>query len=130
VDFGLARTESMAATRTGLLLGTPQYMAPELLAGSPPHAGSDCYALGAMLFELLSSRLPFDTSNMGELLRRAARETAPDLRQIRPQTPPALAELVAELLATRPAERLASASRVAGRLRSLRLGWPGGVMSR
>lgn len=130
VDFGLARTEDAAATRTGLLLGTPQYMAPELLAGARPDVRSDCYALGVMLFELLTGRLPFETTNMGELLRRAARDTAPDLREHKPQTPEALAQLVAELLATQPGQRLADASRVAGRLRSVRLAWPGGAMSR
>lgn len=130
VDFGLARTEDAAATRTGLMLGTPHYMAPELLAGGRPDARSDCYALGVMLFELLSSRLPFETTNMGELLRRVARDTAPDLREFKPQAPAALAELVAELLTTQPGQRLADASRAAGRLRSLRLAWPGGAMSR
>ncbi len=130
VDFGLARTEDTAATRTGLVLGTPQYMAPEILAGAVPDTRSDCYALGVMLFELLTGRLPFDTTNMGELLRRAARDPAPDLREHRPQLPEALAGLVAELLATEPGQRLTEASRVAGRLRSLCLGWPGGAMSR
>ncbi len=130
VDFGLARSDDAAATRTGLMLGTPQYMAPELLAGGRPSEGSDFYALGVVLFELLSGRLPFETSNMGELLRRAAHEPAPDLRSIQPRTPDALAELLAGLLATRPAQRLADGAQIAGRLRSLRLAWPGGAMSR
>ncbi len=130
VDFGLARSDDATATRTGLMLGTPQYMAPELLAGARPDERSDFYALGVILFELLSARLPFDTSNLGELLKRAAQDPAPDLRSLKPHTPDALAELLAELLATRPAQRLADGSRVAGRLRSLRLAWPGGAMSR
>lgn len=130
VDFGLARSDDSAATRTGLMLGTPQYMAPELLAGGRPDERSDFYALGVMLFELFTGRLPFDTSSMAELLKRAARDPAPDLRSLKPHTPDALAELLAELLATQPARRLADGSRIAGRLRSLRLAWPGGAMSR
>lgn len=130
VDFGLARTEDAAITRTGLFLGTPQYMAPEILAGARPDVRSDCYAFGVMLFELLTGRLPFETTNMGELLRRAAHDPAPDLREHKPQAPEALAQLLAELLATQPTQRLADASRVAGRLRSVRLGWLGGAMSR
>ncbi len=130
VDFGLARTDDAAATRTGLMLGTPQYMAPELLAGDRPAPRSDYYALGVILFELLTARLPFETTNMGELLRRAARDPAPDLRQFKPHTPDDLAELLAEMLATQPGQRLADGSRIAGRLRSLRLAWPGGAMSR
>lgn len=128
-DFGLARTEDAAATRTGLLLGTPQYMAPELLAGERPDARSDFYALGVVLFELVSGQLPFQSSNMGDLLRRVAREPAPDLRSVKPHCPDELASLLAELLATRPDQRLADGARVAGRLRSLRLAWPGGAIS-
>lgn len=124
-DFGLARTDDASATRTGMLLGTPQYMAPELLAGEPADARSDFYALGVMLFELLSGRLPFEAANMGELLRRVARESAPDLRSVKPHTPDALATLLAAMLATSPARRLAEGSSIAGQLRSLRLAWPG-----
>ncbi len=130
VDFGLASTTDGAITGTGLFLGTPQYMAPEILAGARPDARSDCYALGVTLFELLTGRLPFETTNMGELLRRAARDPAPDLREHRPQLPPALADLVADMLATQPGRRLASAAQVAARLRGLQQGWPGGAMSR
>lgn len=124
-DFGLARTEDASATRTGLLLGTPQYMAPELLAGERADARSDFYALGVMLFELLSGRLPFEAASMGELLRRVARESAPDLRSVKPHTPDALATLLAAMLSRQPAQRLADGSGIAGQLRSLRLAWPG-----
>jgi len=130
VDFGLASSDDSAATRTGLMLGTPQYMAPELLAGGRADPRSDYYALGVMLFELLTARLPFEATNMGELLRRAARDPAPDLRDFQPHTPDALAQLVADMLRTDPALRLADGARIAGRLRSLRLAWPGGAMSR
>lgn len=123
-DFGLARTDETTATRTGLLLGTPQYMAPELLAGARPDARSDFYALGVMLFELFSGRLPFQAASLGELLRQVAREPAPDLRSVQPHAPDALATLVADLLATQPQARLADGACIAGRLRSLRLTWP------
>ena len=55
-------------------------MAPELLAGATPDARSDLYALGVLLFQLLSGRLPFDASGLGELLRQVATTPAPDLR--------------------------------------------------
>jgi len=101
-DFGLARAHDAAQTATGIVLGTPAYMAPELLAGNLPTASTDFYALGVMLFQLLSGRLPHEAASMGELLRQVAGSLAPDLLTFAPGLPPALAGLVARLLA-RPA---------------------------
>jgi eukaryotic-like serine/threonine-protein kinase len=104
-DFGLARLADAEATRTGLMLGSPAFMAPELLAGGVPDARSDLYALGTLLFQLLTARLPHEGASMGELLRQVANDPAPDLRSLRPDLPPALAALVARLLIKRAAER-------------------------
>ncbi len=130
VDFGLARTADAQATRTGLVLGTPAYMAPELLAGALPDARSDFYALGALLFQLLTGRLPFEDSKLGDRLRRVATEPAPDLRSLQPQTPAALAELVAALLERQAARRAHDGPALAAALRRLREAWPGGLKSR
>jgi eukaryotic-like serine/threonine-protein kinase len=120
VDFGLARATAAASqTDTGIVPGTPAYMAPELLAGAEPDARGDLYALGAMAFELLSGRLPHEAATMGELLRRVAQETPPDLRSLRPAVPAALAELVARLLARSRAARPADAGAVATELAAL-----------
>lgn len=133
-DFGLARAADAAQTRTGLVLGSPGYMAPELLAGAPPSPASDLYALGAMLFELLTGARPFEADALGELLRRVASEPAPDLRLHRPDLPPALARLLMALLAKRPEQRPAGAAAVAEALDALRrpidAGDPPGPMSR
>lgn len=122
-DFGLARAADAARTRTGLVLGTPAYMAPELLAGQAPSPASDLYALGVMLFQLLAARLPFEASGLGELLRAVATTPAPDLPPLVPPphdaSLPALAELVRALLAKAPAQRPPSASAVAAALRAL-----------
>ena len=67
-DFGLSRSADAEATRSGLLLGSPVYMAPELLGGARADAASDLYALGVLLFELLTGRLPFEGASMGALL--------------------------------------------------------------
>ncbi|MBE0550066.1 MAG: serine/threonine protein kinase, partial [Rubrivivax sp.] len=71
-DFGLARVADAAQTATGLVLGSPGYMAPEQLAGGVPTPASDFYALGATLFQLLAGRLPHEAQALGELLRRVA----------------------------------------------------------
>lgn len=104
-DFGLARAADAGQTATGVVLGSPAYMAPEQLAGSVPTPASDFYALGVMLFQLLAGRLPHEADSLGELLRRVANESAPDLRRLRPDVPAPLAALTARLLARNPAAR-------------------------
>lgn len=118
-DLGLARDLGPSSTGTGIVPGTPAYMAPEQLAGSVPTPATDLYAFGVMLFQLLSGRLPHEATSMGELLRQVAREPAPDLRARAPQLPEPVAAAVASLLAKRPGERPADAETVARTLESL-----------
>jgi serine/threonine protein kinase len=126
-DFGLARGVDSEATRTGLVLGSPVYMAPELLAGAPPSSSSDLYALGVSLFQLLTGQLPFDTSSVGQLLREVARTPAPALGTLRPDLPAELDVLLAQLLAKRAGERPADGDAVAGTLRAIAERWPAPV---
>ena len=121
-DFGLARLADAQATRTGVLLGSPAYMAPELLAGAPADAACDLYALGATLYELLTGRLPLAAeadAPLGELLRAAASAVPPPARSLRPDLPVPVDDLLARLLAKRPAQRPATAGAVAQELAAL-----------
>jgi serine/threonine-protein kinase len=118
-DFGTARLLDSSRTRTELMVGTPAYMAPEQLAGSVADAATDLYALGVLLFELLTGRRPHEAASMGELLRRVAAEPAPDVLRLRPDLPPRLGEALARLLAKRPADRPTSAGAVAAILSRL-----------
>ncbi len=132
-DFGIAHLADGERTATGVVLGTPAYMAPEQLAGAPASAAGDLYALGVMMFELLAGRRPHDAPTLGELLRRVASEPAPDLASIRAGLPPALTGLIAALLAVQPAARPPNADAVAQQLASLRADMasaPGGPSSR
>lgn len=104
-DFGVARVEDTQLTRSGMLLGTPMYMAPEQLAGTPATADGDTYALGVMLFELLCGVRPHRAATLGELLRAMALQSAPSLASERPDLPGSVVALVDGLLARDPAHR-------------------------
>ena len=115
-DFGIAALADASRTRTGVVLGTPLYMAPEQLAGAAADPRSDIYSLGVLLFQLLSGRLPHEHASLGDLLRAVARDAAPDLRSLRPQVSARLAALVAQALHKQPAQRHASAAVLADAL--------------
>lgn len=119
-DFGSARVADTAATRSGVMLGTPAYMAPEQLAGADATAQADLYALGVLLFELLIGRRPFEADSMGDLLARIAHQTPPRVRMLRPELPPLLDDIVARLLAKSPGLRQDNAHQVALELRLAR----------
>lgn len=115
-DFGLARMGEHTQTRSGVTLGSPDYMAPEQLAGGAVGPAADLYGLGATLFELLAGRRPHQADNLGALLRAVAGEAAPDLAQLRPELDPALSEAVMQCLAKDPASRPPHAAALATHL--------------
>jgi len=104
-DFGVARAEDSGATQTGMVLGTPAYMAPEQLAGAPASPAGDLYSLGVVLFELLTCRRPVEASSLGEWLRRISQEAATPLLSLRPDLPTDVAQVVDQLLERDPARR-------------------------
>lgn len=103
-DFGAARAEDgVRLTETGELLGTPAYMAPEQIAGRARDAGpaADVYALGAILFELLTGRLPYEAESFLELSGRVLHEPVPEP----PGLDPALAAILRRCLDKAPEAR-------------------------
>ena len=128
LDFGLARPSdperarsvgSIAdLTRTGMMVGTPRYMAPEQVAGEAVDFRSDLFAAGAILFEMLAGRPAFDGRSVVEVLHATLHEQPPALTGS-----PAVAALdrvIRRALAKRPAERPPSADALAGELRAVR----------
>jgi serine/threonine-protein kinase len=118
-DFGCAHLSDAERSRSGVLAGTPVYMAPEQITGGAVDGRCDLYALGVVLFELLTGRMPFDSSSMGELLQAIASAPPPSLATLRPDLPAELAQLVSHLLAKRPADRPADGNAVAAQLQAL-----------
>lgn len=118
-DFGTAHLDDASRTRTGVVLGTPSFMAPEQMAGSRVDGRADLYSLGAMLFQLLTGRLPFEADSMARLMSAIANERAPDLRTLRPDLPVALAEVVALALEKRPELRYADGDQMADDLQAV-----------
>ena len=111
LDFGIAKlsdvaSESWSQTRTGAVLGTPSYMAPEQCAGAGKvDHRADLYSLGCVLFEMMTGRPPFVGAGAGEVLGAHQYVAAPGLRQFAPHASLAAEELVARLLAKAPDQR-------------------------
>ncbi len=104
-DFGLAREiQGAGVTQAGLVVGTPAYLAPEVIRGNPATHASDLYSLGATLFHLIAGRPPFTEESPLEVLATALRTEAPALSSL-VGVPPALSTLIARMLAKDPAAR-------------------------
>jgi serine/threonine protein kinase len=124
VDFGIARAvDAIPLTRTGTLMGTPLYLAPEQAAGSPATGSSDLYALGVIAYEMLTGRPPYEGPATAVLL---AHRDSP-LPPLPSSVPPGLGGLVRALTAKDPAARPENAAAVAERATRLRTAPAGGV---
>lgn len=114
VDFGLAAVEAAASlTGTGDLVGTPHYMAPEQAFGRAVDARADVWALGAILYELLTLEPPHTGRDPVSVLESIKRTPIVPVRRRRPDVPRALARILERALAFRPARRTGSARALA-----------------
>lgn len=122
LDFGLARVETpqeLALTQAGDLVGTFVYAAPEQALGRAPTLAFDVYAIGELLYEMLSGKLPHVANETHELLKKKATVEPTHLSEHRPDLAPAVSAVVMRALARMPEDRHASAAELAEDLRAL-----------
>lgn len=132
-DFGIARLlqtrdtplpmdqQSMtdgSLTMAGVAMGTPEYMAPELIRGEPVTPLVDIYSLATVGYAMLAGRTPFGGGDVPAILARQVREAPPPLRALAPDTPPEIERVLMWALAKNPADRPQSAKEFAHALRA------------
>lgn len=111
MDFGIARMDSASGlTQTGVFLGTPRYISPEMARGSGTDIRSDLYAVGLLIYEMLAGRPPFDADNPWAVLRLQIENDPAPIRQIRPDVPSWLEGIMLRALAKDPAQRFQTPS--------------------
>jgi serine/threonine protein kinase len=111
MDFGIARLEgSTRLTRADRIIGTLEYMAPELINGAEPSAQSDLYAVGVLLYELMSGKMPFESSTDLTLISQILTKKPIALRSRIPDLPPAIEQILDKLFQKNPEKRFRSAA--------------------
>lgn len=119
-DFGIAKiTSSVNLTTTGQFLGTPNYMAPEQIKGTPVDGRSDIFSLGICLYECLTHRKPFGGDSLTSISYKIVHEPFPPLHEINPTIPAGFADVVMHCLEKDPAKRYQRGKDVANALRAV-----------
>jgi serine/threonine-protein kinase len=121
-DFGIARVDQTARTRTGILVGSPGYMSPEQLMGKAVDGRSDVFSLGAVLYELATGRGPFDADHREDvlaLMNNITNRPHEPASRLNPKVPASFDAILDRALAKKPADRYESAGKMAAELRAL-----------
>jgi CHASE2 domain-containing sensor protein/tRNA A-37 threonylcarbamoyl transferase component Bud32 len=118
-DFGIAKSMSASKTRSGIILGTPNYMSPEQIMGRQIDARSDIFSLGVVFFQLLTGELPFTGDNMNSLFYKITQEKHPSPRTLNPKVIKPCEQILDKALAKNPDHRFQKASDFAKYLRIL-----------
>ena len=120
MDFGVAHLASSDMTRTGLVVGTPSYMAPEQVMGGKAVPGTDLFAVGAVLYHLLTGSKPFEGPTLQSLFYRIVTDMPKPLEEVRPGLPASLNAIIQKAMAKDPADRYATALDMANAIIAVR----------
>ncbi len=119
-DFGVAHVvDKERLTDTDALVGTLDYLAPEMLEGEAIDTRADIWAFGVMLFEMLTGNVPFHASSPAQLIMNIISQTIPKLEEIRPNTPPELLELISLMLEKDHNERIHSVRQIGATIETI-----------
>ena len=118
-DFGIAKSMSASKTRSGIILGTPNYMAPEQIMGRQIDARSDIFSLGVVFFQLLTGELPFTGDNMNSLFYKITQEKHTPPHTLNPKVIKPCEQILDKALAKNPDHRFQKASDFSKYLRVL-----------
>jgi serine/threonine-protein kinase len=116
VDWWLSGTPTERLTPTGGAVGTLHYMAPELFESKSIDGRTDVYALGVVLYEMLTTELPYHANSPSQLIKQITRDRLPDVRKVRPGVPLELEAIIERSTARKPADRYESAGAMASAL--------------
>ncbi|MHC4363403.1 MAG: LamG-like jellyroll fold domain-containing protein, partial [Planctomycetota bacterium] len=122
-DFGVVKAiqAQTQITVTGTVMGTADYIAPEQARGQDIDARADLYAMGVLIYQMLSGRLPFQAESATSMMFQHAYEPPPPLAEVAPDVPGPLADIVMKLMAKKPEERYQSADELLADLHTIRL---------
>lgn len=119
-DFGIARVADRSPiTETGVVLGTYAYLSPEACYGEEIDGRVDIWALGVVMFEMLTGELPFKGDSIGALVTAILTRPVPDIKALRPDTPDMLVQLILQMLGKAPDQRISSARLVGAQLEAM-----------
>jgi urea transport system substrate-binding protein len=126
LDFGLARAAGSRSdlTRSGKIVGTPEFMSPEQAGGKELDYRSDLFSLGAVLYQMCTGRKPFENESVMAVLLALTMKQPQPIRELNPDVPPGVAQLIERLMEKDPEGRPASADEVGQALAALEAGAP------
>jgi len=130
-DFGIALASndvSQKLTNTGALVGTPGYLSPEVCLGKPVDQRSDIFALGIVLFEMLTGRMPFNSESPLKLMLDVVEADIPDIREINPDIDEEVTRILGRMLAKNPVDRYQSCDELIADLKKHPLVMQGGPL--
>jgi eukaryotic-like serine/threonine-protein kinase len=118
-DFGIAKAVSSSQTKSGIVLGTPNYMSPEQINGHAIDGRSDIFSLGVVFFELLTGQLPFHGKNLTNLFYQITQGKHPSPREINPKVPRPVEQILNKTLAKDPGQRFSTGADLAKYLKAM-----------